>query len=259
MVVGGVMAHIDLNADIGESFGAWRMGRDPDLVPLVSSANIACGYHAGDPRTMTESVAQCLRHGVAMGAHPSYPDREGFGRREMALSPREIREAVLYQVGALAGVASAAGARLAHVKPHGALYNRAAIDAAAAEAIARAVRDIDPSLALVGLAGSLLPAAGRAAGLRVLEEGFADRRYTARGLLAPRGEAKAMIEDSAEAAAQVLAMVCEGKVTAISGESVSLRVDTVCLHGDGPQAIAFARQLRAALSGAGVAVRAGVA
>ena len=253
------MVHIDLNADIGESFGAWRMGLDTDVLPLVSSANIACGYHAGDPRTMSDSVAHCLRHGVAMGAHPSYPDREGFGRREMALSPREIREAVIYQVGALAGIAAAAGARLVHVKPHGALYNRAAIDAAAAEAIACAVRDIDPSLALVGLAGSLLPAAGRAAGLRVLEEGFADRRYTARGLLAPRGEAGAMIEDPAEAAAQVLAMVCEGKVSAIDGEPVMLRVDTVCLHGDGPQAVVFAHQLRRALSGAGVVVRSPVA
>jgi UPF0271 protein len=253
------MAYIDLNADIGESVGAWRMGLDTDLLSLVSSANIACGYHAGDPRTMTESVAHCLRHGVAIGAHPSYPDREGFGRREMALSPREIREAVIYQVGALAGIAAAAGARLVHVKPHGALYNRAAIDAAAAEAIACAVRDIDPSLALVGLAGSLLPAAGRAAGLRVLEEGFADRRYTARGLLAPRGEAGAMIEDPAESAAQVLAMVCEGKVSAIDGEPVMLRVDTVCLHGDGPQAVVFAHQLRRALSGAGVVVRSPVA
>ena len=253
------MAYIDLNADIGESVGAWRMGLDTDLLSLVSSANIACGYHAGDPRTMTESVAHCLRHGVSIGAHPAYPDREGFGRREMALSPREIREAVIYQVGALAGIASAAGARLVHVKPHGALYNRAAIDAAAAEAIACAVRDIDPSLALVGLAGSLLPAAGRAAGLRVLEEGFADRRYTARGLLAPRGEAGAMIEDPAESAAQVLAMVCEGKVSAIDGEPVMLRVDTVCLHGDGPQAVVFAHQLRRALSGAGVVVRSPVA
>ena len=253
------MVHIDLNADIGESFGAWRMGLDTDVLPLVSSANIACGYHAGDPRTMSDSVAHCLRHGVAMGAHPSYPDREGFGRREMALSPREIREAVIYQVGALAGIAAAAGARLVHVKPHGALYNRSAIDAAAAEAIACAVRDIDPSLALVGLAGSLLPAAGRAAGLRVLEEGFADRRYTARGLLAPRGEAGAMIEDPAEAAAQVLAMVCEGRVSAIGGESVRLRVDTVCLHGDALQAAVFARQLRTALAGAGVVVRASVA
>ena len=253
------MAHIDLNADIGESFGVWRMGHDTDLVPLVSSANIACGYHAGDSRTMTDSVEHCLRHGVAVGAHPSYPDREGFGRREMALSPREIREAVLYQVGALAGIAAAAGGRLVHVKPHGALYNRAAIDAAAAEAIACAVRDLDSSLALVGLAGSLLPAAGRAAGLRVLEEGFADRRYTARGLLASRGEARAMIEDPGEAEAQVLAMVCGGEVSAIGGEPVRLRIDTVCLHGDGPQAVVFARQLRAALARAGIVVRAPLA
>jgi UPF0271 protein len=253
------MNSIDLNADIGESYGAWRMGDDAALLPLVSSANIACGFHAGDPATMRRSVALCLEHGVSVGAHPSYPDREGFGRREMSLSPAEIHDAVLYQIGALAGIAAAAGTRLAHVKPHGALYNRAAVDHHAADAIAAAVRAFDPSLGLVGLAGSCLPDAGRAAGLRVLAEGFADRRYDASGHLVLRGSPGALIEDAVQAAEQVLAMVREGSVIAIDGSSLDLAVDTVCLHGDSPHAVALARQLRAALAQHGIRIGAPVA
>jgi UPF0271 protein len=248
------MQQIDLNADIGESYGAWRMGDDEALVPLVSSTNIACGFHAGDPRTMQAGVALCLRHGVAIGAHPSYPDREGFGRRDMALSPAEIHAAVLYQAGALAGIAAAAGARLAHVKPHGALYNRAAVDRAAADAIAAAVHALDPALALVALAGSQLLDAGRAHGLRVLAEGFADRRYTAAGTLVPRRDASALIDDPAQAERQALDLVRAGAVEAIDGTRIALQVDTICLHGDGPHAVEFAVRLRAALAGAGVAI-----
>jgi UPF0271 protein len=254
-----VMRRIDLNADIGEGFGAWRMGDDAALLALVSSANIACGFHAGDPRTMRESVALCLRHGVAIGAHPSYPDREGFGRRDMALTPAEIHDAVLYQASALAGIAAAAGARLAHLKPHGALYNRAAVDREAADAIARAVHALDPSLRLVGLAGSCLLDAGRALGLRVLAEGFADRRYDAQGRLVSRREPDALIEDPAESVAQVLRMIRDGLVEARDGRRVALAVDTVCLHGDSPRAVVFARQLRAALDAAGIAVGASAA
>jgi UPF0271 protein len=204
---------------------------------------------------MHAGVALCLRHGVAIGAHPSYPDREGFGRRDMALSPAEIHAAVLYQTGALAGIAAAAGARLTHVKPHGALYNRAALDRAAADAIATAVHALDPALALVGLAGSELLAAGAARGLRVIAEGFADRRYTATGRLVSRREPAALIDSVAEAEQQALGMVREGAVTAIDGSRVELRIDTICLHGDGPHAVDFAGRLRAALAAAGIAVR----
>lgn len=248
------MNSIDLNADIGESYGAWRMGDDAALLPLVSSANIACGFHAGDPATMRRSVELCIEHRVAIGAHPSYPDRDGFGRRDMSLSPAEIRDAVVYQVGALAGVAAAAGTRLSHVKPHGALYNRAAADPRAADAIATAVRAFDPGLRLVGLAGSCLLDAGRAAGLQVLAEGFADRRYDARGLLVSRGSPEALIEDPALAEAQVLGMVRDGSVIAIDGTSVRVSVDTVCLHGDSPRAVALASRLRAALGRHGIRI-----
>jgi UPF0271 protein len=205
---------------------------------------------------MIESVALCLRHGVAIGAHPSYPDREGFGRRDMALAPDEVHAAVLYQVGALSGIAAAAGTRLAHVKPHGALYNRAAVDRSVADAIARAVHGLDPSLALVGLAGSCLPEAGRALGLRVLAEGFADRRYTASGELVSRRDARALIDDPAEAEAQALGMIRDGRVRAVDGAQIPLRIDMLCLHGDAPQAVAFAQRLRAALGAADIAIRA---
>jgi len=246
---------IDLNADIGES-EAPGTGIDAELLPLVSSANIACGFHAGSPAAMARSIALCRQHGIAAGAHPSYPDREGFGRRDLALAPEEIHHAVLCQIGALAAIASAQEVRLRHVKPHGALYNRAAVERAVADAIARAVRDCDPTLALVGLANSALLDAGRAHGLRVLVEGFADRRYTAAGLLVSRARADALIADPAEAEAQVLRMVRGQGVVAQDGTPVTFAVDTLCIHGDGPHALAFARRLRAALAREGIAVRA---
>ncbi|MBU6246864.1 MAG: LamB/YcsF family protein [Xanthomonadaceae bacterium] len=248
------MKRIDLNCDLGESFGAWRMGEDSVLLTLVSSANVACGFHAGDPTIMQRTVAEATARGVAIGAHVSLPDLQGFGRREMAVSPAEVHAMTLYQLGALDSFARAAGTTVAHMKPHGALYNMAARDRALADAIAGAVRAFDPSLRLFGLAGSALLDAGRAAGLAVVSEAFADRRYRADGSLQPRREPDAMLTDDAEATAQALRMAVDGVVTAVDGTTVQLEADTLCLHGDGAHAVAFARSLRAALEQAGLRV-----
>ncbi|MFQ1062653.1 LamB/YcsF family protein [Bordetella trematum] len=247
---------LDLNCDMGESYGAWRMGDDAAVLPLVSSANIACGFHGGDPGTMRQTVALALQHGVALGAHPSLPDLAGFGRRVMQLSPQEAYDAVVYQIGALAGVAASQGARLHHVKAHGALYNMAARDPALARAICAAVRDVDPGLVLYGLAGSAWIEQGHAAGLRVAQEVFADRSYQDDGSLTARQQPGAMITDPAQAVAQVLQMVREGSVTSVSGKTVRLQADTLCIHGDQPGAADFARAIRQALQNAGIAVRA---
>jgi UPF0271 protein len=246
---------IDLNADVGESLGRWSIGEDEALIPLVSSVNVAAGFHAGDPVVMERTVELAVRAGVAIGAHPGYPDLAGFGRRAMALSPAEIEAAVLYQVGAVAAFARAAGADLRHVKAHGALYNRAARDPGAADAIARAVRRFSGDLVLVGLAGSALVAAGREAGLEVAEEAFADRGYEADGSLRSRDLPGAVLDDPAAAAAQALAIV-QGAVTASDGRPVALRADTLCVHGDLPGAAARARAVRDALLGAGIEIRA---
>lgn len=250
------MKTIDLNADVGESFGAWRMGGDDAVIAAVSSVNIACGYHAGDPATMRRTVALALGHGVAIGAHPSLPDLAGFGRREMKVTPDDVYGFVLYQVGALHGVASAAGARLRHVKPHGALYNMAARDPALAEAIARAVHDFDRRMILVGLAGSASIDAAREAGLQAVAEAFCDRRYRADGTLAPRGEPGAVIDDVDAAIAQALDIAARGEATTIDGGRVAIAADTLCVHGDGPRAGELARGLRRALDAAGIPVAA---
>ncbi len=242
--------HVDLNADLGE--GA---PDDAELLAFVSSANIACGWHAGDARLMQATVEAALERGVAIGAHPSYPDREHFGRREMQLTPAELRADLIYQVGALDALVRAAGGRLHHVKPHGALYNQAARDPALADAVATAVLDVNPSLALYGLAGSELLRAAERAGLRAAAEVFADRGYRADGSLVPRGKPGAHIDDVDKAVARTLRMVREGVVVAVTGETVPLQAQTVCLHGDGPQALAFARALHAALTQAGVQLR----
>lgn len=242
--------HVDLNADLGE--GA---PDDADLLALVSSANIACGWHAGDARLMQRTVAAALDRGVALGAHPSYPDRENFGRREMQLSPDDVRADLIYQIGALDALVKAQGGRLHHVKPHGALYNQAARDPALADAIATAVLDVDPSLALYGLAGSELPRAAERAGLRAVAEVFADRGYRADGSLVPRSQPGAFVDDVDAAVARTLRMVRDGTVQAVTGETVPLRADTICLHGDGPHALAFARAIHAALTQAGVQLR----
>jgi UPF0271 protein len=245
---------IDLNCDLGESFGAWRMGDDDAVMPYISSANVACGYHAGDPDTMRRTVALALRAKVAIGAHVSLPDLAGFGRREMRVSADEAHAMTLYQVGALAAFARAAGARLAHVKPHGALYNMAARDAVLADAIARAVHAFDPGLRLVGLAGSELPRAGERAGLAVAHEAFADRRYEADGSLVPRREADAVIHDVDAAVAQALALALGDAITARGGAPLHVRADTICVHGDRADAGTFAHRLHAALLGADIAI-----
>lgn len=241
---------IDFNCDLGEGCD------DAGTVPWISSASLACGVHAGGPETMREAVALCLRHGVAIGAHPSLADREGFGRRPLATTPDQVYALTLYQAGALEAFARAAGGRLHHLKPHGALYNLAATDAAIAEAIARAVRDFDHRLILYGLANSALTRAGENAGLRVAHEVFAERRYRADGTLVPRGEPDAVIGGLDEALAQVRTMLREGVVIARGGERVPIRADTVCLHGDRPDAAEFARALRQALETEGVTVAA---
>jgi len=248
--------NLDLNCDLGESYGAWRMGADAEVLAHVTSANIACGFHAGDPATMRATVAACVAHGVAIGAHPSLPDLQGFGRREMQITATEAWELVVYQVGALAAFAHAAGTRLTHVKPHGALYNMAARDAALADAIAAAVRAVDATLVLVGLAGSELPRAGERAGLAVAHEAFADRRYRADGSLAPRGVAGAVIDDIDAAIEQALAIALNGKLTCIDGTPLQVRADTVCVHGDRADAAPFAQRLREALDAAGICVTA---
>jgi len=248
------MPSVDLNCDIGESFGAWTLGADAEVLAHVTSANIACGFHAGDPATMRRTIDLAAERGVAVGAHPGLPDLAGFGRRVIEVTPDEAYEMVVYQVGALAAFAAARGTRLAHVKPHGALYNMAAARAPLADAIARAVRDVDRGLMLFGLAGSQLIAAARSAGLVAVEEVFADRRYAANGKLVSRSEQGAVIDDTASAVRQAVRMVREGKVTAIDGTELPVRADTICIHGDTSGAAEHARALRAALSDAGIDV-----
>ncbi|MBS6437132.1 MULTISPECIES: 5-oxoprolinase subunit PxpA [Pantoea] len=230
---------IDLNADLGE-------GGDSDraLLQLVSSANIACGFHAGDAQTMLQSVRWAKEFGVAIGAHPSFPDRENFGRTAMQLPPETVYAQMIYQIGALKSLAESEGERLAHVKPHGMLYNQAAVDATLADAIARAVKAIDADLILVGLAGSESIRAAARHGLRTREEVFADRGYLSSGALVPRSQPGAMIEEEARAIQQTLTMVKEGRVESVSGEWVAVNAQTVCLHGDGAHALLFAERLR---------------
>ncbi|MVW79212.1 LamB/YcsF family protein [Bordetella sp. 02P26C-1] len=247
---------IDLNCDMGESYGAWHMGNDIAVLPFVSSANVACGYHAGDPSTMRKTVAAAIEHKVAVGAHPSLPDLVGFGRRTMQITPQEAYDMVVCQIGALAAVAATQGARLHHVKAHGALYNMAAKDRALSDAICRAVRDVDASLVLYGLAGSQLIAAAQDLGLRAASEVFADRSYQDDGSLTPRSQPGAMIEDVDTAIAQVLNMVQNRVVRSVNGRDVAVQADTLCIHGDQPNALVFARALREALSKAGIEVRA---
>ena len=246
---------IDLNADVGESFGPWRMGADEELVPLVTSVNIACGAHAGDAATILRTAELAVRHGVAIGAHPGYPDLAGFGRRDLDLTPDELRATIVAQVGAVMAAARVAGTLLRHVKPHGAMYNRAARDPEMAATIARAIFDLDPTLVLVGLAGSASVAAGSEAGLRVAAEGFADRRYEADGSLRSRRLDGALLEPR-DAAAQAVSIAHRRRVTAHDGSEVAVEADTICVHGDGPEAVAVARAVRAALEKAGVVVAA---
>ena len=247
---------IDLNCDMGESFGAWSMGQDAQVMPWITSANIACGFHAGDFSTMQQSVLLAGKHGVAIGAHVSLPDLQGFGRRELQVTAAETYALTLYQIGALAAFARAAGTRVAHVKPHGALYNMAARDNALAEAIAQATRDFDATLILFGLAGSALTQAGAALGLRVAGEAFADRLYRADGSLTPRHEAGAVIHDVDAAVLQAVNIAGNGQAQTRDGATLHLGADTICVHGDRGDAAQFAQRLRQALEAAGMNVRA---
>jgi len=247
---------IDLNCDMGESFGPWKMGNDFAILEHVTSANIACGFHAGDPQTMREVVRAALEKGVMVGAHPGFPDLVGFGRRNLQATPAEVYAMVVYQVGALAGFAAAAGGRLNHVKAHGALYNMAARDCALAEAIAQAVHDVDAGLVLFGLAGSEMLAAADRLGVPCAAEVFGDRTYQDDGSLTPRRQAGAMIEDVEVSAAQVTRMALQGMVRSTSGKDVPVKADTLCVHGDQPGALAFVRRIRAELAAAGIQVRA---
>lgn len=247
---------IDLNCDLGESFGAYRIGSDEAIMPYISSANIACGFHAGDAAVMRRTVRLCLEHGVAIGAHPGLPDLAGFGRRAMHISADEAYEMVVYQIGALLGFVKSEGGVLRHVKPHGALYNMAAADIRLAEAIAEAVYKVEPELILYGLSGSKLTEAARGRGLRVAEEVFADRTYRADGALTPRTEPDAVWHEADSAAAQVIRMVIEGKVKTREGIDVNVLADTVCIHGDGPHALGFAEVIRRRLLDAGIVISA---
>ena len=246
---------IDLNADVGESLGPWRMGADDALVPLVTSVNVACGFHAGDPLTIRRTVVLALAAGVAVGAHPGYPDLVGFGRRDLAMSPTELEAAVLYQVAALAGIVAAEGGRLTHVKPHGALYNRAAVDEAVAAPFASAVAQIDRSLRLVGPPGSALLAAAAGEGLHGVAEGFADRAYEADGSLRSRRLPGAVHEDPLRASAQAVEIARDRLVATADGTVIHLAVETLCVHGDTPGAATVAAAVREALAAAGVDVR----
>lgn len=251
-----LMERIDLNSDVGESFGPWRMGADADVMRSITSANVACGYHAGDPGVMRATVRLARASGVAVGAHPGLPDLVGFGRRELRVAPDDVENMVLYQVGALAAIAAAEGVALAHVKAHGALYNMAARDGALAGAIARAVRAVDRSLVFFALPGSELVRAGEAAGLHVAMEGFADRAYEPDGSLSPRARPGSVIHDPDEVVRRSLRMVREGRVTATDGTDLAFHVDTLCTHGDTPGAQDLTRLLREGLERAGVQVAA---
>ena len=240
------MRTIDLNCDMGESYGAWKMGADAEIMPFISSANIACGFHAGDPATIRRTVRLAVDNGVAIGAHPSLPDLQGFGRRAMKISAQDMYDLVVYQAGAVEAFARAAGAKLHHVKCHGALYNMAANDEALSDAMARAVRDLGPDVFLYCLSGSQSLEKSKSQGVRTLGEVFADRGYSDDGTLAPRDRAGGMIEDPAKAVKQALAMIEDGIVTSLNGKRVPVAAETLCLHGDQPGAVPFAVALRKA-------------
>ncbi|MGN0776948.1 MAG: LamB/YcsF family protein [Candidatus Ventricola sp.] len=250
------MPSIDLNCDLGESFGAYTIGMDSAVIPYITSANVACGYHAGDPIVMQKTVAACKASGVHIGAHPGYPDLMGFGRRSIAATPAEVKAYIQYQVGALSAFCTAAGVPLCHVKPHGAMYNMAAKDEALARAICEGILEVNPKLTLLALSGSAMVSAARTLGLSVKNEVFADRGYQSDGTLVPRSKPGAMITDEDEAIARVIRMAKEGVVRSVDGVDVPLTADSVCVHGDGEKALAFVRRIRAALTDAGIEVKA---
>lgn len=245
------MTPINLNADLGESFGAWTMGDDAALLQVIGSANIACGFHAGDPVVMRETVRLAVANGVSLGAHPAFPDLQGFGRRVMQLSPQELEATILYQVGALQAMAAAEGSRVSHVKPHGALNNMACADEAMATTVARAVKALDRELILLAPAHSALERAGEAAGLRVAREVFADRSYQPDGQLTPRSQPGAVLHGAQDCVQHVLRMLEAGGIVTADGQRLPTRIDSICVHGDGPGAVEAARAIRDALEAAG--------
>lgn len=247
---------IDLNADLGEGYGPWRMGDDAAMLDIVSSANVACGGHASDPETMFRTLSLAKARGVVTGAHPSYPDKEGFGRRRLPSTPAEIERFVATQVGALIAIGRLAGQPVTYVKPHGALGNVAAAEALVAEAIVRAVRAIDPALAILAISGTALEVVARAQGVTVYSEIFADRGYTPAGQLVPRSEPGAMIEDADAASNRLLAFLDSGEMPTVGGNPVHLVADSVCIHGDSPHAVAMARHIRDAFLRRGLTIAA---
>ncbi|MGN1385718.1 MAG: 5-oxoprolinase subunit PxpA [Bacillus sp. (in: firmicutes)] len=246
------MSYIDINCDMGESFGCYQLGRDEEILDYITSANIACGFHAGDPATMRKTVQLALKKNVGIGAHPGFQDLIGFGRREMYISPKEAYELVVYQIGALNAFVQSEGGKMQHVKPHGALFNMAAKNTLLAESIAEAVYKVNPELFLFGLAGSELIKAGQRVGLQTADEVFCDRTYQCDGSLTPRNQVNALIKDPEAAISQVVSIVRDGKTTSVLGTDVYLRANTVCLHGDGDSALTFAKTLNAALISQGI-------
>lgn len=248
------MYKVDLNSDLGESFGRYTIGSDDRIIPLITSANIACGFHASDPVVMMKTVNMVKEAGTGAGAHPGYPDLMGFGRRNMNVSHEEAKACTLYQISALGGMCKAAGVKLSHVKPHGAMYNMAGKDYELSKAICEAIKEYDPSLIVMGLAGSQMVKAARDMGLKTAEEVFADRAYEEDGSLVARSKPGAMIEDEDEAIARVIRMIKEGKVQAITGNDIDIKADSVCVHGDGEKALLFVEKIRKALTDEGIEI-----
>ncbi|MFU0832723.1 MAG: 5-oxoprolinase subunit A [Oscillospiraceae bacterium] len=248
------MNRIDLNSDLGESFGTYRIGMDEEVIPLISSANIACGFHASDPVVMRKTVELVKKSGVGAGAHPGFPDLMGFGRRNMKVSPAEAKAYVQYQIGALSAFCRAYSIELIHVKPHGALYNMAGKDYALAKAICEGIAEIDDKLILLALSGSEMIRAAKDVGIRAASEVFADRAYEEDGSLVARSKPNAMITDENEAIQRVVRMAKEGKVTAVTGKDISIQADSVCVHGDNAKALQFVQKIRSALSAEGIEV-----
>lgn len=248
------MYKVDLNSDLGESFGRYTIGSDDRIIPLITSANIACGFHASDPVVMMKTVNMVKKAGTGAGAHPGYPDLMGFGRRNMNVSHKEAKAYTLYQISALGGMCKAAGVKLSHVKPHGAMYNMAGKDYELSKAICEAIKEYDPSLIVMGLAGSQMVKAARDMGLKTAEEVFADRAYEEDGSLVARSKPGAMIEDEDEAIARVVRMIKEGKVQAITGNDIDIKANSVCVHGDGEKALLFVEKIRKALTDEGIEI-----
>ncbi|MCM2441785.1 LamB/YcsF family protein [Agrobacterium vitis] len=249
------MAAIDLNSDLGESYGAWSMGDDAAMLAVVSSANIACGFHAGDPSGIWKTVKAAAENGVSIGAHVSYPDRVGFGRRDMDVTSEELIADVIYQIGALKGMAAAANTRVTYVKPHGALYNRIANDARQGQAVIDAVKAIDPSLVLMGLAGAPILNLARTSGLSTVAEAFADRAYTPEGQLVSRREAGAVLHDAEKIASRMVQLARQGTLEAIDGSVIKVEAQSICVHGDSPGAVSIAQEIRRRFEAEGIAVQ----